>query len=118
MMGRARTRSVVSGQTKMRDIAVDNSAWPYDVLKIANNFNNQFQIPMLWYAAVGLMLVTGLADWIAVALSWAFFASRAAHSFIHTGSNVVRQRFRVFVFGFFIVIALWLWFAIRLYVIG
>jgi hypothetical protein len=118
MTGRARTRSVVSGQTKMRDIAVNNGAWPDDVLKIANNFNNQFQVPMLWYAACGLILVTGLADWIAVALSWAFFATRAAHSYIHTGSNLVRNRFRVFLAGFVIVICLWLWFALRLYVIG
>lgn len=118
MTGRARTRSVVSGETRMRDIAVNNNAWPEDVLKIANNFNNQFQIPMLWYAVVGLLLVTGLADWIAVILSWTFFATRAAHSYIHTGKNVVRNRFRAFLAGFVIVLAMWLWFALRLYVIG
>ena len=73
---------------------------------------------MLFYALLPLLLVTGLADWMAVALSWVFVASRMVHAFIHQGSNSVLPRFRIFVFGFFTVVAMWAWFGLRLYVIG
>ncbi|WP_373504430.1 MAPEG family protein [Aestuariivirga sp.] len=117
-MGRARFSAARAGQVKVKDIAVDNSRWPEDVKKIANSYQNQFEVPMLYYALLPLLLVTGLADWMAVALSWVFVASRTVHAFIHQGSNNVLPRFRMFVFGFFIVVAMWAWFGLRLYVIG
>ena len=117
-LGRVRFRAGRNKEVRIEDIALNNKAWPDHVLKFSNNFDSQFQVPMLWYAACGLMLVTGLADWLAVALSWVFLASRLMHSYIHTGANVVINRFRAFLTGFIAVIALWLWFAIRLYLIG
>ena len=117
-MGRARFRSGRNKEVRREDIALNNKAWPDHVLKLSNNFDNQFQVPLLWYAGIGFLLITGLHDWIAVALSWLFIVSRAAHTAIHTGANVVLHRFRAFLVGFIAVLALWLWFAIRLYVIG
>jgi hypothetical protein len=117
-LGRARFKSARAKEVRREDIALNNKAWPDHVLKFSNNFDSQFQVPLLWYAGVGLLLITGLADQVAVALSWLFVASRLAHTFIHTGANVVINRFRAFLFGFIAVLALWLWFAIRLYVIG
>lgn len=118
MMGRARVRAARAGRVKLRDVAVDNSRWPDDVRKIANNYQNQFEVPVLFYAALALIVATGLADGVMAALAWVFVASRVVHSFIHTGSNVVINRFRVFLFGFAVVVLLWAWFALRLYVIG
>ena len=40
------------------------------------------------------------------------------HTLIHTGANVVIRRFQVFVFGFSVVALMWVWFGLRLYVIG
>jgi hypothetical protein len=117
-MGRARFKAARAGRVKVRDIAVDNSRWPEDVKKIANNYQNQFEVPVLFYALLPLLLVTGLADWIAVVLAWVFVASRIVHSFIHLGSNIVINRFRAFVFGFFVVVLMWAWFGLRFYVIG
>ena len=65
-----------------------------------------------------LLLVTGMADGVSVVLSWAFVASRVAHSIVHLGANVVLTRFRLFVLGFSIVALMWAWFGLRLYVIG
>ncbi len=92
---------------KVKDIALDNSRWPEDALKFQNNFNTQYQVPVLWYALLPLLLVTGKADWVAVALSWAFVASRIVHTLIHTGGNVVIRRFQVFVVGFTLVALMW-----------
>lgn len=115
-MGRARFAAARAGKVKVKDIALDSSRWPEDALKFQNNFNNQFQVPVLWYALLPLLLVTGKADWVAVALSWAFVASRIVHAFIHTGSNAIIRRFQAFVAGFSLVALMWVWFAVRLYV--
>ena len=117
-MGQARFRAAQKGAVKVKDIAVDGSKWPDEVRKIANNYTNQFEVPVLFYALLPLLLVTGLADGIAAALAWLFVASRIAHSIIHTGANVVIWRFRSFLFGFIIVVLMWAWFGLRLFVIG
>ncbi len=116
--GRARVASARSGETRIKDVALDSSRWPPHVRKFANNFDNQFQLPMIWYACIAFLLITGLADLVSVALSWVFIGSRIAHSLVHTGANVVVQRFYAFIAGFLALLAMWVWFGLRLYVIG
>ena len=115
---RSRIASVTGGKTKLSAIAVNSSNWPEDVRKWGNNFDNQFQVPNLWYAVCALLLVTSKTDWIVVALSWLFLLARVAHSYIHTGSNNVPLRMRAFLASFVFVFLMWAWFALRLYVIG
>ena len=117
-MGQARFQAARTGKVKVKDIAADSSRWPDDVKKIANNYQNQFEVPVLFYALLPLLLVTGLADWIAVVLAWVFVASRIAHSLIHIGRNIVINRFRAFLLGFTVVLLMWAWFGLRLYVVG
>jgi hypothetical protein len=114
----ARVKSVVGGDTKISAIALNSCAWPDDVRKIGNNFDNQFQVPMLWYGVCALLIVTQKADWIGVALSWAFLIARVWHSAIHIGTNYVPLRMRVFLGSFTAVFLMWAWFGLRLYVIG
>ena len=115
---RARIAAVMGGKTRIKDIALNSCAWPDEVLKLGNNFDNQFDVPMMWYACCGLLVATGLADMVTVVLSWAFVASRIAHSVIHTGSNNVLLRMRAFLAGFGCMALMWLWFGLRLFVIG
>lgn len=117
-MGNARVKAVRSGHVKIRDVALDSSRWPDDIRKLSNNYDNQFQLPMLFYAILPLLILLVKVDWFSVVLAWAFIASRIVHSVIHTGDNVVLHRFRAFVFGFITLATLWAWFALRLYVIG
>jgi hypothetical protein len=114
-MGAAKQRAVREGLVKLGDVAVDNSRWPDSVRKINNNYNNQFELPLLFYA---ILLILVKADWLQVALAWTFVASRILHSLIHTGSNVVMQRGLAFVVGFFAVGLMWAWFGLRLFLIG
>ena len=117
-MGRARVRSARAGQVKMKDVALDNRAWPDEVRKLSNNYDNQFQLPLFFYAILPLLILLVKVDWLMVVLAWVFIASRIVHSLIHTGDNVVIQRFRAFVVGFITIAVMWAWFALRLYVIG
>ena len=57
-------------------------------------------------------------DWLQVALAWGFLASRVLHSVIHMGSNVIMQRGGAFLLGFAAIGLMWLWFGLRLFVIG
>ncbi len=117
-MGRARFRAARAGAVKVRDIAADNTRWPDDVRKIGNAYQNQFELPVLFYAVLPLLIVTALVDWVSVGLAWLFMASRIVHAAIHIGPNIVLYRFRAFLFGFVTVVVLWTWFGLRLYLIG
>ena len=115
---RARIAAVKEGKASLRKIALDTSAWPERALKLGNNLNNQFEIPVIWYGCIALLLVTQKADWIAVALSWVFIATRLLHSMEHVGSNNLRRRMSLFLAGYACVVAMWAWFGLRIYVIG
>jgi hypothetical protein len=116
--GSGRVKAVRSGVVKRSEIDTNKNAYPESVRNFANNYQNQFELPVLYYVALGFLLVTGLVDAVAIVLSWVFVASRLAHSFVQTGNNVISTRFNVFLFGMLCLMALWGWFGIRLFVIG
>ena len=117
-LGRGRVEAARRGKVQLRDIALDSSKWPGEIRKIGNAYGNQFELPVLYYAALALLLATGLVDWVAVGLSWAFVAARIVHVAIDPGANVVIRRFQAFVAGVLVLALLWLWFALRLFVTG
>ena len=84
--------------------------------KIGNCFQNQFELPVLFYLLVMLAIMTHKDDLLFVILSWVFVASRLGHAFIHTGSNVVRVRGAVYGVGLVVLIAMWIIFAVRVLV--
>ena len=63
----------------------------------AKNLANLFEMPVLFFALVPLLLITRHAGTVEVILAWVFVALRAAHSIIHTGGNAIRVRFMVYV---------------------
>ena len=113
-MASARTRSVKSGETKIRDIALGQSAWPTRAQQISNNYASQFQIPVLFYVVVTLALFTRTADLIFVVLSWLFVMARIAHTYVHATSNHVPTRFNVFAVGVFVLLIMWIYFAFKI----
>ena len=113
-----RISSVMKGETKLSDIALNSGNWPPYVKKWSNNFANQFDVPTVWYVLTALIIATAKIDLAFIILSWIFVASRLVHTYIHTGSNFVRHRMYSFLVGFSALTIMWLWFGIRLYFIG
>jgi hypothetical protein len=113
-MASARTASVSRGETKMRDIALGQSAWPAKPTQISNCYDSQFQIPLLFYVLVVLAWITKQADLLFVVMAWIFVLSRLAHAYIHTTSNHVPTRFRAFAFGMLVLLLMWIIFAVRI----
>jgi hypothetical protein len=118
VMGRARFAGVADGRVKRDAIYNNSKAWPDDILKIGNNFDNQFQLPPYWYFCVVLVLLTGMVDKVLIALSWVFLMARLLHTIEHTGSNSLRRRFYFYLIGFVALTVMWLWFAVRFFVAG
>lgn len=116
--GRGRVAAVRAGEVRMKDIALDNTRWPERLRKLASNYHNQFELPVLFYGLIALLVATGLADGVSLVLAWGFVASRLVHSFIQVGTNNVAHRLYAFAAGLAVLTAMWLWFALRLYVIG
>jgi hypothetical protein len=116
-MASARTASVKRGETKLRDIALGQSAWPAKPMQISNCYDSQFQIPLLFYVLVILVWMTKQADLIFVVMAWIFVLSRLAHAYIHTGSNHVPTRFRVFAVGMIVLLLMWIVFAVRILIL-
>lgn len=111
--GRARFKAGRAGLAGPR-MAIDSHDWPDDVRKIGNNLQNQFETPTLFYALVLLTLVLGRADWVLGVLAFVYVATRVAHTTIHTGSNVVLTRFKVFLAGVGSLMAMTAWLVVRL----
>ena len=73
----------------------------------ADNFSNQFELPVLFYLAIMLALTLMLQDRVIVFLSWVFVILRVAHAIIHLSYNNVTHRFLVYVAGGLAVIGMW-----------
>lgn len=75
--------------------------------RAADHFMNLFEMPVLFYVAVIIALITqNTSDWL-LGLAWLFVAARIVHAFIHCTSNNVFRRFKAFISGFFILMAMW-----------
>lgn len=76
-----------------------DDAWPVDVILVNNCIRNQFEVPVLFYVLAVLLWALNAVDLIALLLAGLFVLSRVVHALIHTGSNHVPTRRRLFMFG-------------------
>ena len=116
--GSGRVAAIKARQMKLSEVDTNKGAYPETVRNFANNYSNQFELPVLFYAALAFSIALGLVDWVLVAFSWSFIASRILHTVVHTGKNVIIQRFRVFGLGIISLALMWSWLALRFFVIG
>lgn len=113
VMYQRRVPRIMDGRVKIRDIALDKSGWPDDARLASNAYENQFELPVLFFVA-GIALVWLGATWFEAVLAWLFVASRAVHALIHATTNRVRRRFLAFVAGVAVIAVLWIDFGVRI----
>lgn len=102
----AKARAVKAGQVDSDRRALHDDAWPESVMKINNNIRNQFQLPVLFYVLVVLLWQLGESGVLVQTLAWLFVGSRIAHAWVHTHSNYVPVRRRVFAFGWLVLVVM------------
>ena len=98
---------------QMQDVALSaQAATRFSDTRAADNFRNLFELPVLFYLAVVVAVLTGQVTMVTVSLAWAFVVLRIVHSAIHCGYNTVNHRFRAY---FAAGVALWsLWIALAI----
>jgi hypothetical protein len=113
-LGPVRVTLVRSGAVRPRDVALGQKAWPESAVKVGNSFDNQFQIPVLFYVLTALALITRKTDLFFVVLAWIFVLTRIVHAAIHITSNRMHLRFLAYAPGVAVLIIMWVVFAVEI----
>jgi len=110
----ARRQTLVSGETRIRDIALGQPNWPVRATQIGNCYRNQFELPVLFYILIALALPLRHADLFIVAMSWVFVVARLVHAGIFVSSNDLGQRSIAWLAGGVVLLAMWVYFALKI----
>ena len=107
-----RYRHIVQTPPRHEDLATGAAAMRYfePVEMPANNLRNLFEMPVLYFALVPLLMITRQVDVVQVVLAWLFVVTRATHSFIHIGPKQVKRRAQFYVLSSAILLAMWIGF--------
>ncbi len=110
---RARIGHMRRHRPRMADLTDGEAMRAYfrPVERPAANLANLFEMPVLYFALVPLLLATGLATLTQVVLAWLYVALRAGHSIAHVTGRV-RPRFGLFLASQAMLAAMWIGFAI------
>jgi hypothetical protein len=79
---------------------------PHAVARITRNLANQFELPVIFYAVVVLLVATEKATLIDVVAAWVFVAGRVIHTLVQTLTDNVPLRGQVFLIDFIAVLVL------------
>lgn len=113
VMGTRRRTALVSKTTRLKDIALGQDAWPADATKASNNYKNQFEIPVLFFAACAFALITKTVDFWLMFWAIVFVVSRIVHAGIHLGGNPVMLRAYIFFVGPIAILVMWITIVVR-----
>ena len=113
-MATVRTRALSSRETSPKDIALGQPNWSPRATQVGNCFRNQFEVPVLFYVLIALALPLRHADFVIVLLSWVFVVTRFAHAGIFVTSNDVHSRSLAWFAGVLVVLAMWIYFALKI----
>ena len=108
-----RFRAAFAGRVRPDDFKYGESAGvPGDVSIPNRNYMNLLELPILFYVAGLMYFVAGRVDQTALAVAWAYVATRAAHSAIHLTYNNVIHRLTAFALSNVVLAAFWVLFFI------
>jgi hypothetical protein len=63
---------------------------------------------------IAFIQITRVGDFLLLVLAWVFVILRIAHAYIHTTSNIVLLRGRVYGAGLVVLLAMWIIFAVKI----
>jgi len=105
-----------AGQITGDDFKFGESARVPGHLALPNrNYMNLLELPVLFYAVCLALYVTGTVAAVPLVLAWTYVGLRAAHSLVHLTTNTVLVRLTFFALSNFVLMALWIVFAINIW---
>jgi hypothetical protein len=103
-----RKRQVRADGIHMREIPSSSQmAARFGVTRAADNYRNLFEMPVLFYLALGVAHATAQVSPLVLSLAWGYVALRVLHSYIHCTYNRVVHRFYAFLASNVLLWALW-----------
>ena len=90
----ARQRAVRRGEVEYGTFARGEE--PHEVARITRNLANQFELPVIFYAIVVLLVATHNVTLTDVIVAWVFVAGRVIHTLVQTLTDNVPLRGQVF----------------------
>ena len=99
-----RQRAVKRGEVDFSAFA--HGQEPPHLDRITRNLANQFELPVIFYAVVVLLVVTKNVTTLDVIAAWVFVAGRVIHTLVQTLTDNVPLRGQVFLVNFAAVVVL------------
>ena len=113
-MAALRTRDIKTGAVDRRNIAQREPNWPPRTTQFMNAFANQFEVPVLFYVLVILLIVLHHAGWLFVVLAWVFVLFRILQAGIHVTGNNMLWRGQAYAVSVVVLFVMWVIFAIEI----
>lgn len=107
-----RGRHIRANPPKPEDFTTGEAARRYltPVEMPANNLANLFEMPVLFFVLVPLLLMFRQVTTAQLMLAWAFVGLRVLHSIVHIARGPVRTRFHVYAASVAVLSAMWIGF--------
>lgn len=86
---------------------------PVSETRSDNRLADEFEIPVLFYVLIAIALPLRRVDLVLVMLSWVFVVTRFAHAGILATSNDGRSRSLAWFAGVLVLLAMWVYFALK-----
>jgi hypothetical protein len=102
------------GEVRAEDVSLREPNWPQRALQVGYSFQNQFELPVLFYVLTILAIISKHADVLFVVLAWVFVLCRIVHAWVHVTSNNLRLRGGFFGIGALVLLIMWLIFIVRI----
>ena len=103
-----RQRQVRSEGIQMREIPSSSQmAARFVDTRAADNYRNLFEMPVLFYLALGVAFATSQVSPLVLGLAWGYVVFRMLHSYIHCTYNRVMHRFYAFLASNVLLWILW-----------
>ena len=80
---------------------------------ISDNFENLFEVPVLFFAGVLTSIQMGLSDEKQVLLAWMFVGLRVLHSLVHLTINKIALRFALYLISTLCCLGFWVRIALQ-----
>lgn len=110
----ARVRAYAQGEVKAVYFKHNRGKAPDSMLRWGDNLKNQFELPVLFYLLVVLLLITEQNSLAYAILAWVFVMSRLVHSFIHIKTNHILHRRNSFMIGVLALVLMWMVFTMQM----
>jgi len=87
---------------------------PDKLLKLSQHVSNIFEAPTLFYVGCLAAMIISEQSMLFLSLAWAYVFLRAAHAYIHIGSNKLKWRIAVYFTGWLVLLSMWACLAIKI----